>query len=131
MCKVEWEWSGIALLEQLMGVAGAVVTGVVTGMWEVMKSMGKRALGKGGSESSDGTINDDGSPGRSSSTPGGSMHGTSSQQACLEQSMLERSIAMAREAEPWYVCGYCGVSKPSTSAGGDLTPCPTSMVEGG
>jgi len=32
---------------------------------------------------------------------------------------LLRTIASARASEPWYMCGYCGVRKPSTSAGGD------------
>ena len=45
-------------------------------------------------------------------------HGYNAVKGMLKAPRTERSIAAAREAEPWYTCGYCGESKPSTSAGG-------------
>jgi len=124
MCEVEWTWSGIALIQQLMGLAGGMVVGVVSGMWQGVRNIAARVVSGGDSLCSNAS-EDTLSPGLSATSEGQEAgEGTSlaimpsadSQQALQN---IEHTIADARAAEPWYMCGYCGVRKPSTSAGGD------------
>jgi len=42
MCEVEWTWSGISLLQQLLGIAGGVVSDFASGLWSMVKNAGRR-----------------------------------------------------------------------------------------
>jgi len=139
MSEVEYSWSGISLLQQLLGLAGGLAMGLASGMWDWMKNRVGFGANSVPSTTSDDTVAFPASPTGSSRSQNSDMDVKQAQLppvaltsdpahdgaivpshgGDLGSYELERSLAEARNAEPWYECGYCGEQKPSLSTGAD------------